>query len=107
MKYKAIIELDEDRNTCMECPFCDADDNCELQDLGNTETWSEQLVSCPLESVKEIKTCKWHESSEWEEDIWFTECGNAQVFTSGGVKQNNYKYCPYCGKEIEESEGEK
>ena len=33
-------------------------------------------------------------------DYWETECDNAQIFTSGNIEDNEYKYCPYCGKQI-------
>jgi len=51
-KYKAIIELKADRDTCINCPLCDADDVCQLQELGQTETWQEQLITCPLVEVE-------------------------------------------------------
>ena len=52
MIYKVIIELVENRTTCMDCPLCNADDNCTVQDLDFTETWSEQLATCPLEKIE-------------------------------------------------------
>lgn len=48
--------------------------------------------------------CKW---TQWKDDgygvdTYDTECGNAHTFIEGGVKDNLHKFCPYCGKEIEE-----
>ena len=44
-------------------------------------------------------TCKW----TWNGDGFYqTSCGNSFFFESGNIKENNFKYCPYCGKEIEE-----
>ena len=34
-------------------------------------------------------------------DAWDTECGNAHVFFDEGPTENGYKYCPYCGREVE------
>lgn len=41
------------------------------------------------------KTCHWKEDSDGF--CYETGCGNAHVFIDGGPKENNYKYCPYCG----------
>ena len=48
-------------------------------------------------------TCKW---TPWNEDIYGTgthdtECGEAHSFIEGDILDNNYQYCPYCGKPIE------
>ncbi len=53
MKYKVIIELEEDRYTCTDCPLCDCFDNCRLQPEENQEvnSWDKQLLNCPLEIV--------------------------------------------------------
>lgn len=45
---------------------------------------------------------------EWEydglEDYWSTACGHKHVFIDGGPWSNTYKFCPYCGKEIQQLE---
>ena len=46
----------------------------------------------------QVKQCKW-KYDEWGE-VWRTECENAQEFLEGGVKDNRYKFCPYCGRKI-------
>jgi hypothetical protein len=45
-------------------------------------------------------TCKW----TYNENYYYygTECGEAHMFNEGNVEDNNYKYCPYCGRLIEE-----
>lgn len=61
----------------------------------------------------EKQTCKWIEeidSQYWE----CSECGAAFVFETDTPKENEYYYCPKCGRKIieyipwsaEESEGE-
>ena len=45
------------------------------------------------------RTCKWVYAKYAE--MWETECGAAQIFSYGKIKDNNYIYCPYCGREIE------
>ena len=49
--------------------------------------------------------CKW--IYDEYHDYWDTKCGEGQIFTDGGPKENKYRYCPYCGKEIEVSERSK
>jgi len=41
--------------------------------------------------------CTWTES---EDEPIETDCGNAFEFTEGGIKENGFVYCPYCGGEI-------
>ena len=45
-------------------------------------------------------TCKW----TYDENYYYyeTECGNVFQFDSEGIEENQFKYCPYCGKFIEE-----
>ena len=39
---------------------------------------------------------------QWQEDVAFdTLCGMKHQFMADGPVENGYKYCPYCGKEIE------
>jgi len=49
-RYKLIIELEENRKTCVHCPLCDHDSNCILQSNSEEfDTWCQQLKLCPLE----------------------------------------------------------
>lgn len=43
--------------------------------------------------------CKWTEDDDGN---WVTECGNMHEFTVGGPDENEYIYCPYCGKSMGE-----
>ena len=53
-KYMALIELDENRTTCLNCPILNADDNCVLQpDNQGAESWDELLAKCPLVEVQD------------------------------------------------------
>jgi len=57
MKYKVIIDLDENRKTCLDCPFLDSDDCCKLQDEDTNflynDSWESLLSRCPLEKIDE------------------------------------------------------
>lgn len=39
-------------------------------------------------------SCKWEED---EDGVWTTACGNAFAFDNEGPKENEAKYCQYCG----------
>lgn len=48
--------------------------------------------------------CEW----TWEpfSDHYETDCGEGFQFMNGGVEQNNYEFCPHCGREIVEVKNE-
>ena len=48
-------------------------------------------------------TCKW---KEVDAGIYETGCSQTQCFGADGIKENEYKHCPYCGKGIEEENNE-
>jgi hypothetical protein len=48
-----------------------------------------------------VPKCEW-KREEFDGDYFESSCGKAFFFTIDGPKENNYKYCPCCGKEIEE-----
>ena len=43
--------------------------------------------------------CIWEEG---EDSLWHTGCNNIHMFLDGSPTENTYKYCPYCGKTLEE-----
>jgi len=43
--------------------------------------------------------CEW----EWGDCYWDTGCGRAFEFNDGTPTDNDFRYCPYCGKELVES----
>jgi len=49
------------------------------------------------------KTCKWSQEGDPDIKIWHeTNCGESFYSYSGTYKDIHFKYCPYCGKPIEE-----
>jgi len=48
-----------------------------------------------------IVHCNW---VKLEYSLYETGCGNIQNFTHDGVEENEYKFCPYCGRFIVEQE---
>ena len=51
--------------------------------------------------MRNDKYCKWEWNGE-DFDYYDTECGETFYIESGTLKENKIKYCPFCGKEIEE-----
>lgn len=39
-------------------------------------------------------------------DYYETSCDNAYQFLEGGLQENNFNYCPFCGEKIELSNSE-
>jgi hypothetical protein len=54
------------------------------------------LPDCP---AMKVERCKW--TFDEHHDKYDTECGEAHCFMSEGPTENDHKYCPYCGREIE------
>ena len=47
--------------------------------------------------------CEWRLCDE-EANVYDTSCRNPHILIEGTPKENNYEYCPYCGKKIKEVE---
>ena len=43
--------------------------------------------------------CEWRLCDE-EANVYDTSCRNTHILIEGTPRENNYKYCPYCGKKI-------
>ena len=49
------------------------------------------------------ETCKWKLDYHFDEDgSYFTGCGVGYCFEEKDLKNQEYNFCPKCGKEIEE-----
>lgn len=48
------------------------------------------------------KECTWTDTAYNDgcSDGWQTTCGNVWVFINGDPKENNCRFCPYCGGKI-------
>jgi len=59
MKYSVSIELDENRETCINCPLCKVDDSCSMLNeddcFEHGDTWDWQLANCPLKEMTELE----------------------------------------------------
>lgn len=43
--------------------------------------------------------CEWRLCDE-EANVYDTSCRNPHILITGTPEENNYEYCPYCGKKI-------
>ena len=48
---------------------------------------------------KEEEFCEWEVWDE-EANVYRTSCENAHFIVDGSPKDNDYAYCPYCGRKI-------
>jgi len=49
-------------------------------------------------------TCKWILPeviyTEDFDEVWETSCHHFYIFLDGGPKENDFVYCPFCGKRM-------
>jgi len=49
-----------------------------------------------------MSQCVWEQETDFDdgEGTFETSCDNAFVFNEGGIYENDFKFCPYCGGAI-------
>jgi len=47
--------------------------------------------------IQIMQICKWTQDSD---GLWDTSCGNRFEFYDGGPVENDFRWCPYCGKTL-------
>ena len=61
------------------------------------------VIDKAIEIVKQCgvsdDVCEWMLCDE-EANVYDTSCRNPHILIEGTPKENNYEYCPYCGKKI-------
>lgn len=48
--------------------------------------------------ASKLSACHWRYDAT--HDKWDTECEQAHIFIAEGPKENDYKFCPYCGAQV-------
>jgi len=52
-----------------------------------------------------MSECIWKEENGVDSDgTYITSCDNMFTIIEGNPKDNNFKYCPYCGKALKEKD---
>lgn len=44
--------------------------------------------------------CDWVQEEPAEDETWETSCGNAYILLEGTPKENDYNFCPGCGRHV-------
>ena len=64
-----------------------------------------QEYKCWVKSIEIVKqsgvsdgVCEWKYNGT--EYYWESSCDHLHIFMSDGPKENEYRFCPYCGKKI-------
>ena len=84
------------------CRYCNPQYYIDILGEQQKET-QKDLNTLEAELEKRDGFCEWKLNDYFHEDDYYdTSCGETGCFMEGGIKDNNYKYCPYCGKEIKE-----
>ncbi len=65
----------------------------------NATVWGmNKFAQAVAEFVRgEKKKCRWVLEDDWDYPNWNTACGQSFVFENGGPKENDCKFCPFCG----------
>jgi len=78
---------------------------------GETRIYVESFYRCEeMIKVREFlmnhleSKCKWTEDDTC--DFWETACGQLFEFNDGGPVENMFKFCPHCGKPLDEHKSE-
>lgn len=59
----------------------------------------DDIILRKYEENKSDDVCKWRLCDE-EANVYDTSCRNPHILIEGTPRENNYKFCPYCGKKI-------
>ena len=82
----------------------------------STDTYNRYIVMCHEKSreIKKLKEelatsqrrkmdkCKWTYTNDYDDSYYETGCDKAFVFFNDGPLENDFIYCPYCGKLVQE-----
>ena len=69
----------------------DGDDPMELPD-------SPSDIGLAIDAV--VGRCRWVQKDP-DPNVFYTGCNNAHRFEDGGIDDNIFDFCPYCGGEID------
>ena len=80
-----------------------AKDTCNKEKCDTKEICRICVVDDAIEIVKHggvsDDACEWRLCDE-EANVYDTSCRNLHILIEGTPRENNYEFCPYCGKKI-------
>jgi len=47
--------------------------------------------------MAKMRKCRWQKDTGEDRAVWETACGSASEFIADGPKENDFRFCPYCG----------
>ena len=105
---KVVEKLEELRkkDVCdyLYCDVCAYTDKCSgVTDQSNNLKWDKAIEIVNQGGVSN-DMCEWkYNDSEY---YFESSCKHLHIFMSDGPKENEYRFCPYCGKKIKEMESD-
>ena len=82
---------------------CDRCESCSLLEVCAGSKWCGECHNKIVEIVKQgvipDDVCEWRLCDE-EANVYDTSCRNPHILIEGTPRENNYEFCPYCGKKI-------
>lgn len=70
--------------------------------LPGEEAW---WCTCELDDAQK-PNCLWTEEALWHGEAtgsYATNCGENFAFVEGGIEENGFIYCPFCGGKVDEN----
>lgn len=80
---KVVEEIEKANQGC--CNYC----GCDL--------YSDDVIEIVKQGISD-DVCEWKYNDT--EYYWESSCDHLHIFMSDGPKENEYDFCPYCGKKI-------
>ena len=59
----------------------------------------DDIILRKYEEENSDDVCEWRLCDE-ESNVYDTSCRNPHILIEGTPRENNYEFCPYCGKKI-------
>ena len=66
------------------------------------EELAKRILAAPAVEQQAVQHCAWSQDGSDDTDVWGTSCGEYFCLNEGTPKENNIKFCNYCGKPVEE-----
>lgn len=65
--------------------------------------YGDSIILRKYEENADDDVCEWRLCDK-ETNVYDTSCRNPHILIEGTPRENNYEFCPYCGKKIKAAE---